>query len=112
MADVICPHCGADPSYWTRLLAVLAGPPTATWDTVARHRVILRRSDAGLLVCAIDRHAEQRPESLVLGLDLRQLHLKGEVAPVLDGPACEAVRAGEGLTLRLAPDPAATVLVH
>ena len=97
----------------SRLARGALGPPVVrSMPDVARHRVILRRSRAGLVVCVVDRHPALPPTPAALELDLAQAGLAGELAPAADASRAEARRSGSRLRLRLTPDPAAVLLVQ
>jgi len=100
-------------AWFPSLIRLAVGRPTVrSAADPDRHRLILRRTTEGLLLCAVDAQPELAPKELQVRIDPEELALAGEVAAVADGPDVKPSRTGRRLSIRLKPDPAAVVLVR
>jgi len=95
------------------ILEKVIGPPTfrATGGG-DRFRVILRRSDSGMVVSVIDMQPDLPPEEAVLRMDAKAQGLKGELAATPDARLAELAAGSRWMTIRVRPDPAAVLLIQ
>jgi Alpha-L-fucosidase/F5/8 type C domain len=101
-----------DAAWWKPVLERAGQRATVAWEPVGRHRVILRRADGALLVCAIDTRPDLPPAELTLIVSAPSRGLQGAADPWADGDAVRGRRVEGGTEFSLTPDPVATVLVR
>jgi len=107
-------EAGLERSEWLPKLAqALVGPPTLQRVSDAmRHRVILRRTPEGMLVCVVDTQPQLAAGVCEVRIDAKQAGLRGEIGGSADARAVVAERDGVTLAVRVKADPAAVVLVR